>query len=308
MKDINDILAKHFSRETSPEEEANVQEWKKENEEEYDILFQAWNQTTDFKLMEYNDEQAWSKIEGSLVENTQRKVFNISFFIKYAAAASVLLVLGIGLMWVFSNATMIEVKNDTSQVKELNLPDGSSIWLAPDTRLKYNENFKENRNLQLHGIAFFEVERDELNPFVISTKNGEIEVLGTAFNINADSIQTIVSVDHGLVALRRDKEEIKLGQNEMAISSSSGISSKKDVSLNYQAWRTGKFTFDSTPLRLVVEELNRYYNNKIELQIESDSLELTAQFDKNSLDEVIEIIVLTCGIEANKNNEKIVLK
>ena len=64
MEHINDILAKHFSGNSSPEDEKLIAVWKIENESEYAILSEAWTEEIVFK--EYNNVAAWDKIEGQI--------------------------------------------------------------------------------------------------------------------------------------------------------------------------------------------------------------------------------------------------
>ena len=66
------------------------------------------------------------------------------------------------------------------------LSDGTKIWLNADSRLKYPVKFAGNtREVELEGEAYFEVEKSLNIPFVIKTKQYNVEVLGTHFNIGA---------------------------------------------------------------------------------------------------------------------------
>lgn len=308
MKDINDILAKHFSGETSTEEELMITDWKIANADEYQLLSDAWNVVPEFKAHAYNNESAWSKIESNFSAK-ETKVFKIGAVVKWAAAACAVLVVGLGFMWMFGGAGMIEIKNDTAQAKEVKLPDGTTVWLAANSSLEYASNFGEQRDVNLNnGQAFFEVARDEKHPFIITTDNGEIEVLGTAFNVAAFGDSTVVSVEHGLVALRSKVGEIQLTKGESASSSNNGLSEKSDASINYLSWKTGNFNFKDTRLDKVVIELNQYYNNQIEIKGKARSTKLTASFENLPLDEVIEIIVITCSVQSEIVKDQTILK
>lgn len=308
MKDINDILAKHFSGETSAEEELKIADWKAANADEYKLLSDAWNVMPEFEQHDYDQAAAWSKIESHFTEK-ETKVFAMGNIVKWAAAACALLVVGLGLMWMFSGAGMIEINNDTAQSKEVKLPDGTTVWMAANSSLEYASNFEEQRDVNLNkGQAFFEVHRDENHPFVITTENGEIEVLGTAFNISTLGDSTVVTVEHGLVAFRNKIDEIKLSKGESATSTSNGLSEKSNADENYLGWKTGVFNFEDERLDKVVRELNQHYDNQIEIKGKAKSIRLTATFENLPLEEVIEIIVITCSVQSEIVKDKTILK
>jgi ferric-dicitrate binding protein FerR (iron transport regulator) len=74
-------------------------------------------------------------------------------------------------------------------VREINLPDGSTVWLNSNSTLLLPENFSsKHRKLFLKGEAFFEVHKDKDNSFRVFSGNSVTEVLGTSFNINSDTI------------------------------------------------------------------------------------------------------------------------
>lgn len=306
MKEINDILARHFSGEASPEDEKVIEIWKAENEAEYKILAEAWGEEIQFK--EYDNLKAWDKIESQIVE-PKKKVFTLKTVLRYSAAACFAALIGLTAKWYFSPNDFIALNNETNQAQKYVLPDGSNIWLAPGSELEYAREFEEKRDLKLDGEAFFEVARDENHPFIIQTDIGEIEVLGTAFNVESTKESTIVSVEHGLVALRNEKDEVKLAEGQSAEASESSISEIIEVDPNYKSWQTGKFIFYETPLEEVVNRLSRYYDKEIIIESEKAKSEpLTAEFNNQSLEEIIEIIVLTCDVESESTDDKVILK
>src|SRR5690606_33552997 len=81
------------------------------------------------------------------------------------------------------------------------LPDGSKVWLSSASKLRYPVHFSENeRRVTLTGEAYFEVKSSYSTttarkiPFIVSSGNQQVEVLGTQFNISAypddESIKT----------------------------------------------------------------------------------------------------------------------
>ncbi|MBN4072421.1 FecR domain-containing protein [Crocinitomix catalasitica] len=311
MQYIDDILSKHFAAEANPQEEAVVAQWKSENESEYSILAQAWNETIDFEFKSYDAKAALIKMESQLgPAPSKTKVFRLNNVFKYAVAACAVLLVGLTAVWWINSTTFITIENDSNLAKMIELPDGSTVWLATNSSLDYHKDFESNRNINLKGEAYFEVTRDKMHPFVIETEFGNVEVLGTAFNVDVGEESTHVFVERGKVALRNDVGEVELEPGEEAFSTDGLVSKAEEATdPNILSWRTGYFVFNNTPLSQVVIELDQYYKEVITLDNEEAAgVEFNGQFRKRPVKELIEIIVLTCGVEAEYGENTIRLK
>lgn len=68
------------------------------------------------------------------------------------------------------------------------LPEGSLVWLNSDSRIYYDKDFnKQTREVTLEGEAYFDVKKDSKRPFIVHTREIDIRVLGTAFNVKSYS-------------------------------------------------------------------------------------------------------------------------
>lgn len=109
------------------------------------------------------------------------------------------------------------------------LADGTKIWLNADSRLKYPTSFSgTNREVELEGEAYFEVQHDDQIPFFVKTSQSTIRVYGTTFNVKAypdDSFQK-TTLETGSIGLFVDDKEFRLTPNEQAI-----LNPSKDVEI-----------------------------------------------------------------------------
>ena len=229
---------------------------------------------TAYQNYQPDPELAWYKIRSRLTSKPAKtrsiKTSNIRF-LKIAAAASVLLLLGyLGRIYIdmhkYFNKDLITY-NSSSEVKKIRLSDGTSVWLNSFSELRAPEKFKgEIRKVQLTGEAFFEVQKDLEHPFEIYTSGTITRVLGTSFNIRANETEetVIVSVNTGKVAFYKRNNKFKklyLTHCEQAIYSKETRNLKK-MSIddkNFIAWKTGKLEFKKTPLPEVLETLEKLY-------------------------------------------------
>lgn len=130
------------------------------------------------------------------------------FFRTWAAAAAVVLVLGVaGMIFIYhtpqaQNTTFAQVntqptdtitlRNTTAHDRAALLKDGSVVTLSAGAQLAYARNYAEHdRVLHLQGKATFEVAHDTARPFVVWTDKYSTTALGTVFMIDATSKQQI---------------------------------------------------------------------------------------------------------------------
>lgn len=108
--------------------------------------------------------------------------------------------------------------SETATTLVTTLEDGSVVYLAGNTSLKFPEHFSsDRREVSLQGNALFEVAGNRKRPFVIETEDTRIEVLGTAFNVKSnDSSPFELSVQRGevKVTLKKDGQDIHVKAGE----------------------------------------------------------------------------------------------
>ena len=202
-----------------------------------------------------------------------------------AAAAAVILC-----VFLFrSNDQQIQLMA-SAEVQEFVLPDGSEVTLAPGSRLTYSEKYP--RNTRLEGKAFFEVARDEAEPFEITSDGAFVRVLGTKFMVDAGTSIKEVYVTEGKVLFSRssDSEGVILTKDMQATLSESDavpvVAMEPDV--NSIVWQRGSFIFDKTPLREVLETLSGYY--KVSFAATDLDKQLSGEFYAEDLDLIISLI------------------
>ncbi len=114
----------------------------------------------------------------------------------------------------------LTVTNKPGSKSQIQLPDGSMVWLNASSNLTYDKDFGKNfREVNLTGEAFFDVVKDPAHPFIIHTKVIDVKVLGTEFNVRAypNDAYTETSLIRGSVEVtvkNRSNEKHYLKPNE----------------------------------------------------------------------------------------------
>ena len=144
-----------------------------------------------------------------------------------------------------------EVIAATGSVIRYELPDHSVVWLNSGSTLRYPTVFrKDNRNVELKGEAYFEVQADQERPFYVNTPEGlSVYVYGTKFNVNAyeddSSIETVLEKGKVNVISPDGKTIVQLAPGERLLYNKLDrklTKSKVDV-YEKVAWKGGKLIF-----------------------------------------------------------------
>jgi ferric-dicitrate binding protein FerR (iron transport regulator) len=77
------------------------------------------------------------------------------------------------------------MENKTGRPGMVGLPDGSRVVINVRTVIRIPGTYNQSRVLDLDGEAMFDILPDAGKPFVVRTRNLEIEVLGTRFRVDA---------------------------------------------------------------------------------------------------------------------------
>lgn len=146
---------------------------------------------------------------------------------------------------------------------QVNLPDGTHVWLNAASSISFPLNFTHNRERKifLKGEAYFEVAHNKLLPFRVVTQSQTLEVLGTHFNISAysDDYTIKTTLIEGKVKLVSGKESALLKPGQQSDFSNHFIVHDAEIQ-EAIAWKNGEFRFDDEKLESVMRKVSRWYN------------------------------------------------
>lgn len=199
---------------------------------------------------------------------------------------------------------------------QLELSDGTKVWLNSDTKLIYPTQFANDiRELELNGEAYFEVAEDQERPFVLSFKGFSVQVLGTAFNVKAyeDECQAQTTLVEGSIKVENGENETKIlipGQQAVIFENNLGIEVKQVETQLYTSWKDGMFRFRSMTLREIMKVFSRWYD--VEVQFEEEELGML-HFSGNlmrykEINPHLKLIALTTHVKFEANGKKITVK
>lgn len=86
----------------------------------------------------------------------------------------------------FPSDALSVVRTEKGQRVSLTLPDGTRLWLNSDSELSY-PSFRNasSRDVFLNGECYFEVAKNDKQPFIVHTGVYDVTAVGTVFNVRA---------------------------------------------------------------------------------------------------------------------------
>lgn len=200
------------------------------------------------------------------------------------------------------------------------LSDGTKVHLNAGTSLKYPVKFikGENRQVFLDGEAYFEVTKDESNPFVVSADEIDIRVLGTQFNVSSypedDHINTVL-IEGAVSVYNKDEAYnpetttiLKPGFKAAWEKKNNQIVIEEADTEMYTAWINGRIIFRHTSFKNIIKKLERHYNVVIVNNNEALSNEqFAASFDIETIEQVLKSFNANYAIDYTIKNNQIII-
>lgn len=284
-----------------------------ENRKAAQATYKSWELSMLTAPPRKDPQQAFDELMAKIKTGSKKKSISIWW---YAAAASVLLAVGMIFFRDFTQPPQDIMISAMDGVKEHTLEDGSLVSLDDQSTLTYNPEAlvsEDFRKVYLEGVAFFEVTHNAEVPFTVTTRDAVIQVLGTKFMVKTDGeAPTKVLVTEGKVKVtyQETQKELILTAEQETLTEEEGSStpSIKPSDDNQLYWKTGVMTFENASLGQVLNTLSQEFDKQIITQNEQIlSCTITATFKKQSLETILEVIKSIHQLESYEEGNKIVI-
>lgn len=196
---------------------------------------------------------------------------------------------------------------------QITLSDGSKVWLNAASSLRFPATFTGKiRQVEITGEAYFEVAKNAAIPFIVKTRNAEVQVLGTHFNVMAydDEAVSKTTLLEGAVKIKSTTDVNVLKPGEQALLNTHGridVSDHVDVEAE-TAWKNGTFSFKEASIEDVMRQIARWYD--VTISYESRTLpvkQLTGSISRSvKASELLSMLSYT-GINFQIEGKKIIV-
>lgn len=198
----------------------------------------------------------------------------------------------------------------------LTLADGTKIWVNSDSKVVYPVQFGTvRREIYVEGEIYLDVNHNPDIPFVLKTKEAEVTVVGTQFNVTAYGNETKTDI-----VLVEGKVEVKLPGKEKNIllphqlitynseTSEATVSNVEDLA-DYTAWKDGYYQFRKQTMDVVLHKVAKYYGLELEWGIQMKKLTCSGKLDlKDNPSDVLGMLAKAAPITIEQIGEKYSIK
>ncbi|GAB3654228.1 FecR domain-containing protein [Echinicola sediminis] len=316
-------LIKYILKESSEKERWEVENWLQEHpdhQRKYNHLQLIWEKSiriSPSKTIDVND--AWQTFlenrEGSSTIPLKNKSLSSAF--KIAAAISVFFVATVLL---YSNymqpdnffLSNLQLESEGSSTADT-LFDGSIITLNKKSQLSFNQSIiSSKRKASLtQGEAFFQIAKNENQPFLLEAGPVSLRVLGTSFNVKrkASLVEIVLKTGSVQVDFKEETRIISPGQMLSINTQTDSIALTLAKDNLYDYYVGEFFKAEQTPLWRIVEILNEAYGANITILNNSlRNLPLTTTFRNDSLENNLEVLKATFGLNIIREPDRILIK
>ena len=254
--------------------------------------------------------ESWGRLLNKK-KNSQSRRFNLWYQISTYAAVALLAVAISSMYFLFfheeDNSLYSKyIGGDGLEADVVELPDGTHISLGSKTTFHYDKDYgKDKRIVYLEGEAYFDVAKQKDKPFIVKTKEQDIEALGTKFNVMAYPLDSLVitTLLEGSVQLKTMNfpERTIMRPNQQLIYNRN----TKQASLfhvdakQFTSWTTGYYYFYEQSLKAILDRLSHVYGMQFTVNTEIlNQRTFTGTFYRGqSIKDIMEIVNLSIPIK-----------
>lgn len=249
------------------------------------------------------------------VKRQRRLVQNI---FKYAAVAILLIASTFFATKIIYESTSGEWNTlyvPAGQRAELTLQDGSVVWLNARSTLKYPARFTgKTRSVEIIGEGYFDIAKNEKKPFIVSSQNVEMKVLGTQFNVYSYPETGYIKTDLVEGSLKvypksHEQEGVILKPSQQVTIKDEKMQLGESAYSDYFLWKDGIYAFENERLLDILEKLQLYYD--VQIIVEDPGIFETCYTGKfrqrDGIDEILRIIQKIRPFKIKKDTEKNVI-
>ena len=317
--DYDKLLAGYFSGTLNDQEKQAIEKWAEESEKNrytFKSAGKVWQSVELLREMKgYDTPAALNNVNRKIAAAPSEKTGGFLFYWQRIAAILLLPVLLAAGAYFFTgrnkgvNSVVWQTITTPPGIKsKTQLPDGTQVWLNSGSSLQFPSSFGESeRNVRLTGEAFFDVVKNERQPFLVNLGKIGVKVLGTRFDVinYDDESQTEIVLKSGKVSLfeRKGKKmhvitEIRPGQQAIYKRAENKLAIQDVDTEKYISWINGRLVFRDDPMDEVVRKLDRWFNVDIEFaDPEISQYVYTATFQHENINQILELFKRTSPVE-----------
>ncbi|MCE6235470.1 FecR domain-containing protein [Acinetobacter pittii] len=235
----------------------------------------------------------------ALVQSNQK--FNLAAKRNMLLSLSGLVIVGLSAYFIPWEKWQSDYHTKVGEIKKVSLKDGSQLIMASDCYVEVNFTQEKRQIKLIDGEIYIETAKDaQHRPFIVETKNGSVEALGTQFTVRQEnSEQTKVKVYKHAVAIEPENSSKRqiLKQGQRAFFDEKYISKALPLDNDQPYWTQQLLVVDQWPLQKVLDELFRYKKGTYHLAPELKNIKISGVFSLKNPEQSLETLAYSHQLE-----------
>ncbi|MBN6513543.1 FecR domain-containing protein [Acinetobacter pittii] len=235
----------------------------------------------------------------ALVQSNQK--FNLAAKRNMLLSLSGLVIVGLSAYFIPWEKWQSDYHTKVGEIKKVSLKDGSQLIMASDCYVDVNFTQEKRQIKLIDGEIYIETAKDaQHRPFIVETKNGSVEALGTQFTVRQEnSEQTKVKVYKHAVAIEPENSSKRqiLKQGQRAFFDEKYISKALPLDNDQPYWTQQLLVVDQWPLQKVLDELFRYKKGTYHLAPELKNIKISGVFSLKNPEQSLETLAYSHQLE-----------
>lgn len=262
-----ELLYNFFQGKTSIQEEIQIRKWMEVSPDNFKLFMEERKLFDAMILLADEDKvRSYQKKKLFLGNNWVKEIMKV-------AAIIAVTLLGTYIYNEFNPEeellAMQKITVPAGQRINLELSDGTVVWLNSRSTIQYPASFSgKKRTIHLNGEAYFEVAHNAQKPFIVETTKGNVEVLGTKFNLEAyaDNNTFVTSLMEGSVKVTSGVKELLIKPDEMAVLEQGRLKAKPIEDYNVYRWKEGLICFKDETFFNIMSKFETCYGVTIKIE------------------------------------------
>lgn len=183
-----------------------------------------------------------------------------------------------------------DYKTQVGEQKQIHLADGSHIILNTNTAINVDYNDAKRQIKLIKGEIQIDVGQDTRHrPFLVQSRDGSMQDIGTQFNIRQNDQDTVLAVTEGEVQVttQKSKERANIRANQQVLFNQQTLQPIEPLHSKYRSWSNGTLNVYKMPLTEFIAELDRYHHGKLRYDHDIAGLEVSGVFPMQDSEKIL---------------------
>lgn len=242
------------------------------------------------------------KMVETILASPKQPVKTISLYKTWLFRVAAIIVLGLGLVFTYSNLASMTVTAENGKQSSFLLPDASQVVLNSGSEIEYKKwNWDNHRSLELQGEAYFKVAKGK--KFEVNTALGKVTVLGTQFNVKQRDNSFDVRCYEGRVKVNYKNTEVIITKGmSVAFRNGQPIPVPENTTTAPE-WLNNEMVFNQEDLKSILSEFERHFNVTLELKSSNNTQLFTGTIPAENIEVALQVLSTSYHLKPVKTGQ-----